>query len=116
MRPATLLFLLFALPLTAVLAGFQSASSAPRTTAAATAPSGIETASIDRSADACTDFFQFACGGWMAANPMPADRQRWGRFNQLQDQNFAILRRILETPSSDAARKKASGYYAACMD
>ena len=52
----------------------------------------------------------------MAANPMPADRQRWGRFNQLQEQNFTILRRILEAPTSGGDRKKASDYYAACMD
>ena len=52
----------------------------------------------------------------MAANPMPPDRQRWGRFNQLQDQNFTILRRILEEPKSAGDRQKASDYYAACMD
>ena len=27
-----------------------------------------------------TDFYQFACEGWLAANPIPADRLRWGRF------------------------------------
>ena len=38
---------------------------------------GLESASLDRSADACTDFYQFACGGWLAANDIPADRARW---------------------------------------
>ena len=47
---------------------------------------------------------------------MPADRQRWGRFNELQDRNFTILRRILEAPAAGGDRKKARDYYAACMD
>ena len=104
------------LPLATVFAAAQSSSATPPARAAAGRPAGIEVLSLDRSVDACTDFYQFACGGWMAANPMPADRQRWGRFNELQDQNFTILRRILETPASDGDRKKASDYYAACMD
>ena len=103
------------LPLATVLAAAQSSSAVPPARAAA-APAGIEVPSLDRSVDACTDFYQFVCGGWMAANPMPPDRQRWGRFNQLQDQNFTILRRILETPATGGDRKKASDYYAACMD
>jgi putative endopeptidase len=103
------------LSLATVFAAAQSSSAVPPPAAAGAAAS-IEVTSLDRTADACTDFYQFACGGWMAANPMAPDRQRWGRFNQLQDQNFAILRRILETPGSEGDRKKASDYYAACMD
>jgi endothelin-converting enzyme/putative endopeptidase len=82
------------------------------------APSAVSLGWLDRSADACTDFYQFACGGWRAANPIPPDRQRWGQFAALEEENFTILRKILEgsVPAGDADRRKAADYYAACMD
>ena len=94
-------------------------------------PSGIEIDALDRKVDPCTDFYQFACGGWIAKNPIPADRQSYSSTTQLQERNLTILRGILETPAADAStgsgssrassrdegdRKKASDYYAACMD
>src|SRR6201999_3936689 len=33
---------------------------------------GLEASSLDRTADPCVDFYQFACGGWMAKNQIPA--------------------------------------------
>jgi endothelin-converting enzyme/putative endopeptidase len=82
------------------------------------APASVALTWLDRSADACTDFFQFACGGWRAANPIPPDRQRWGQFAALEEENFKILRKILESPAppGDVDRRKAADYYAACMD
>ena len=51
---------------------------------------------MDRSAYACVDFYQFACGGWIDKNPVPADRSTWGRFDELQERNNETLRQILE--------------------
>jgi putative endopeptidase len=80
--------------------------------------SGLQLDALDRTADACTDFYQFACGAWMAKNPIPADRARWGRFDELQERNNETLRRILDAAATgrDAESKKIGDYYASCMD
>ena len=81
MRRTVLAFVFVSLPVATLLAlGQPGAQAGDRTT---TSASGLDVTSIDRAADACTDFYQFACGGWIAANPMPADRPRWGAFSKL---------------------------------
>src|SRR5258706_9763678 len=102
--------LLVALPLATALTLAQ-ARSAP-------SASGLELGALDRKVDPCDDFFLFACGEWLAKNPIPADRPRWGRFDELQDRNTDALRRLLETTStaSNPSTKKIGDYYASCMD
>ena len=106
------------LPLAVVLAAASPASSSgvTQTSKTSSATSAIELDALDRHADPCTDFYQFACGGWIAKNPLPADRRAFGRFDEVQERNNTILRRILETPGAEGDRKKAADYYAACMD
>ncbi len=83
---------------------------------------GVELSDLDRAADPCADFFQFANGAWRKANPIPPSMQRWSRRWQAGEVNKERLRDILE----DLAKKPdwparsveqiVSDDYASCMD
>ena len=45
----------------------------------------------------CQDFYQYACGAWMAANPIPKQESAWSRFNEMRERNKATMRDILES-------------------
>jgi endothelin-converting enzyme/putative endopeptidase len=98
-----------------------SAQTKPQSTAPQlkTSP-GFDLSAIDKAADPCSDFYQYACGTWLKNNPIPADQAEWGRFSELQERNLAILRDILEKAASAVARgpdtQKIGDYYASCMD
>jgi putative endopeptidase len=68
-------------------------------------PIAFDVHDMDKSADACHDFYKWSVGNWMKNNPVPATESRWMSFNILAEQNDvklkAILKAIVETKSTD---------------
>ena len=87
-----------------------------------TAQKGVEAADIDRKADPCNDFFQYANGAWRAANPIPASMQRWSRRWASGELAKDQLKEILDDASKKTDWPKGSieqqigDYYGACMN
>src|SRR5215213_4815343 len=81
----------------------------------------FDTSRMDTTADACTDFFQYANGTWLKNTEVPPAFPRWGTFNILADNNQAILKEILEkavqtkaAPGTDT--QLIGDLYASCID
>ena len=68
---------------------------------------GFQPSDMDKGAAACQDFYQYAVGGWLKANPIPADYPSWGAFNELNERNREALHQILERLAARPAAPKA---------
>src|SRR5436305_13998735 len=82
----------------------------------------FDVAGMDTKTAACADFYQYANGGWLAANPIPAAYSAWGVANILNEKTRDTLHEILEAAAKNTAAKKGSNeqkvgdYFASCMD
>ena len=78
----------------------------------------IDHSAMDLKADPCGNFFRYACGGWIDANPIPADQSSWGLDQELMQRNQqqlrAILERVVVNPTPET--QKIGDFYSSCMD
>lgn len=57
---------------------------------------GIRMENMDTTALPGENFYQYACGGWMAANPLTEEYSRFGSFDMLRETNREQLRTLIE--------------------
>ena len=90
-------------------------------TASAQLRSGIDLKNLDTNVRPADDFYEYACGGWMKANPLPAAYSRYGSFDRLAEDNNkrinGILKELLEnTYQQGSVEQQLSDLYKLAMD
>lgn len=83
--------------------------------------SGIDLENLNQSVKPADDFYEFACGGWMKNNPLPAAYSRYGSFDQLGENNDKRINSILndlksKTYAAGTTEKKLSDLYKLATD
>ena len=83
--------------------------------------SGINLGDMDTSTRPQDDFYQYACGGWMKANPLPAAYSRYGSFDRLAEDNNkrinGILSELLQNSYPEGSvEQKLGDLYKLAMD
>jgi putative endopeptidase len=73
---------------------------------AAAASGTFNVGELDAKIDPCSDFNGFVNAKWVAANPIPADRTRWGSFDALREDSLNVQRGIVEAAAKNAASAK----------
>jgi putative endopeptidase len=77
-------------------------------------------ANMDLSVDPGKDFFDYANGGWLARNPIPASESGWGIGNLVEDELYVKLRKINEqaakSPTPAGSEQQIGDFWSTAMD
>ncbi|GJG89277.1 metallopeptidase [Gemmatimonadetes bacterium T265] len=101
-------------------------AAAPATSAVPAPPAPLKVVDvtfIDTTTRACTDFFQYANGAWLARDTIPAAYASSGVGRDMTDRNELAVRSVLDEALAGRAALPAGGtprklgtFYATCMD
>ncbi len=83
----------------------------------------VEPRWIDTTAAACSDFFLYANGAWLARDTIPAAYSSSGVSRDMDERNQLVVRSVLEDAAvhrssfpPDSTPRKLGTFYATCMD
>ena len=81
----------------------------------------FDPSTMDKTVDACTNFFGYATGGWLKTHPIPADRAGYGYIEQLEENNQQLIRSTIEAAQQSpgapgSATQKVGSLYGSCMN
>lgn len=105
----------------AALAVAALAADAQAPAAAQGAVHGVNKADMDMSVRPGDDFYQYAGGGWLKANPMKPEYSSYGVFNDLAETNRKQIRELFENLSKEkhafgSVGQKVADLYNMAMD
>ena len=69
----------------------------------------IDLANFDNTVSPADDFYQYACGGWMEANPLTPEYARYGIFDQLDKENQDKLKVLIDELNSKPQEEGSVG-------
>ena len=85
----------------------------------------VNPANMDTTCAACTNFYEYANGGWLKTATIPPTRTSVSSFSTLSDHNTDVAHKVMQDDSAAVARGTAPAnseqwkigtYYTACMD
>jgi len=80
----------------------------------------IDPENMDMSVKPGDNFYQYANGNWLRANPIPASKTSWGSFNELRDKSLDAMKSLLDEASKTTTKGRlyqmVGDFYASGMD
>lgn len=82
---------------------------------------------LNQSVDPCSNFYQYACGGWMSSHKIPDKKEEYSAINELSDNNDKVLKQLLagtyngqlcsnDHPANTKTIMKVKNFYKSCVD